>query len=48
MKRPRDLSQLVMADEDTYALTREKEKHDYPYFKQVLILYWIEKNTDLP
>lgn len=37
-----------MDDEEQYALLREKDEHDYPYFKQVVAVYWIEQNTELP
>lgn len=47
-RRPREIAQDVMDDEAQYPLTRQQTDVDYPYFKQVLALYWIERNTEMP
>jgi len=42
-----EISKEVMLDEESYPLPREDEV-DHPYFKQVLIIYWVERDREFP
>jgi hypothetical protein len=47
-RRPREISAKIVDEENQYPLTRRADEIDYPYFKQVLAVYCIEKDMEMP